>query len=181
MMWPWQQRADRANASRVFKVDESAASAGFAGIASHVFDQRQPLRFLSEEWVRGFNIAVDHLDLPAPDADDPLNTQNGSYSMAQVIEGGPDGEVCTLLRVNDGSLKMELVSPGRVADLDPTITVRMSWEDAVGLSKGDLSPVEALTGGHIRVRGDLSVLIASQGVLDLAREHLTSLGTETTY
>ena len=37
------------------------------------------------------------------------------------------------------------------------------------MSKGELAPAEALNTGRVRVRGDLSVLVAAQQMLNAAR------------
>ena len=49
------------------------------------------------------------------------------------------------------------------------------------MAKGELTPAEALNAGRIRVRGDLSVLVAAQQMLAEARDSTGTLAAETTY
>ena len=64
---------------------------------------------------------------------------------------------------------------------DPDVTIVISYEDAVAMSKGELAPAEALNAGRIRVRGDLSVLVAAQQMLMAARASTHDLVSSTTY
>ncbi len=61
------------------------------------------------------------------------------------------------------------------------MTIVLSYSDAVALSNGELTPAEALTAGRIRVRGDLSVLVTAQSMLETARERTVELSATTTY
>jgi putative sterol carrier protein len=45
------------------------------------------------------------------------------------------------------------------------VTVSLGRQDAFAMARGSLSAADALAGGRIRVRGDLSVLAAAQDVL----------------
>ena len=51
----------------------------------------------------------------------------------------------------------------------------------MALSRGELTPAEALNAGRIRVRGDLSVLVAGQAMVDAARAGGGGLVPATTY
>ncbi len=135
-------------------------------------------RFLSPDWVAAFNDALADLELPPPGPADGLATQGGSFSMAQIVTGGPEGERTTVLRVTAGAVSMALAADWTEPEAD--VTVRLAWEDAVALATGLLSPVEALTAGRIRVRGDLSVLAAGQAALAAAQPLLRGLQAETT-
>ena len=61
------------------------------------------------------------------------------------------------------------------------MTIVISYDDAVAMSKGELAPAEALNAGRIRVRGDLSVLVAAQQMLVAARSSTQALVASTTY
>lgn len=132
--------------------------------------------FLSPEWVAAFNAAV--ADVPVPDQGDdaPLATRNGAFTVAQVVRGGPAGEAGTTLAVAGGRVTMR-----SGADPDATVTVALSWDDAVAMATGTLSPTEALAAGRIRVRGDLGVLVAGQALLAALHPHLGALHAATTY
>jgi putative sterol carrier protein len=69
------------------------------------------------------------------------------------------------------------------ADPDPRadVTIVLSYEDAAALSTGELRAAEAITAGHIKVRGDLSVLAAGQAMMVAAQPHIRALAAGTTY
>ena len=136
-------------------------------------------RFLSPAWVQRFNeLATPHrVGEPGPEAG-PAD-RRGAFTMAELVEGGPGGEICTLVRVDGGRVSMALVDPDAAGQAD--VTVRLSWDDAVALSQGRLAPYQALAGGRIRVRGDLSVLAAAHGALGELQPSVAQLQAETTY
>jgi hypothetical protein len=57
---------------------------------------------------------------------------------------------------------------------DPTgavasnVTVVLTYDDALAIALGSLHPADALAAGRVRVRGELSVLVAGQAVLNAA-------------
>jgi len=137
-------------------------------------------RFLSPEWVAAFDTALDGVRVPGPGDDAGLGALDGTFTVAQQVRGTPDGDLTLLLAVSDGSLHLTLAGAG---DPEPSadVSVALSYEDAAAMSAGALSPAEALTAGRIRVRGDLSVLVASQQMLAAARPHVQDLAATTTY
>ena len=138
-------------------------------------------RFLTSEWVAAFNAALDGVVLPAPGPDAGLAASDGRYVVAQEVRGTPDGDVRLVLRTADGALSLEVGPLSADAAAGADVTIALDYEDAAALSTGALSPAEALTGGRIRVRGDLSVLSAGQELLSAAREHTRALDAGTTY
>jgi len=134
------------------------------------------VRFLSPEWVVAFNEAVAGVEVAPPGDDAGLATRDGSFSMGQVVTGGPGGEARTTLRVGGGRVAME---EGEAGDAD--VTVRVAWVDAVALAAGDLVPGEAIAAGRVRVRGDLSVLAEARSVLLALQLHLDELRKRTEY
>jgi putative sterol carrier protein len=141
-------------------------------------------RFLSEAWVEAFNAALEGTVLPAPPADAGLGAADGRFTVAQEVHGTPEGDLRILLRIADGTGRLERQDP---ADGDgpggavPDVTIALSYEDAAALSAGELSPAEALNAGRIRVRGDLSVLVTAQEMLATARSSTRSVADSTTY
>lgn len=133
-------------------------------------------RFLSTQWVDAFNEAVADVELAPPGADGALAVRDGRFAMAQVVTGGPDGEVCTTLRVDAGRLS---ITGGAVPDAD--VTIRLDWADAVAMAAGELAPGEAIAAGRVRVRGDLSVLAEAQTVLAAVQAQLQDLRAGTEY
>jgi putative sterol carrier protein len=61
------------------------------------------------------------------------------------------------------------------------VTITLSYGDAASLSKGELSPADALNAGRVRVRGDLSVLVAAQNLLTATRTASGASLPPTTY
>ena len=70
-------------------------------------------RFLTEEWVAGFNAALDGVELPPPGPDAGLAAADGHFTVAQEIRGGPDGDLQLLLHAHGGTLDLQ------VGPLDP--------------------------------------------------------------
>ena len=138
-------------------------------------------RFLTEAWAEALNAALDGASLPQPGPDAGLAAADGSFSVAQEVHGGPDGDVCLLLTAEAGTARLA------VAPLDATpatpvdVTIVLAYEVAVALATGVLTPAEALTDGHVRVRGDLSVLVAGQALLVAARALTRVVDADTTY
>jgi hypothetical protein len=138
-------------------------------------------RFLSPEWAAAFDAALDGVTLPGPGDDAGLAAADGRYTVVQEVRGGPDGDVTLVLVVDAGALHLS-VEPG-IGHEEPLgdVAISLSYQDAAGLARGELEAAAALTGGRIRVRGDLSVLVASQAVLAAARQAVGSLADTTTY
>ncbi len=132
--------------------------------------------FLSPEWVAAFNEAVSGAKVPEPGPDAALAARSGRFTVCQTVTGGPAGDVSTTLVVDGSRVAMQLGTNGQ-AD----VAVRLAWDDAVSLSRGTLSPTDALADGLIKVRGDLGVLVAGQAVLAALQEHLAPLHGDTTY
>ncbi len=148
-------------------------------------------RFLTGEWVEAINGSLDGVHLPGPGPEAGLAAQDGRFRVAQEVRGGPDGDVRLVLQAVDGALSFALTpldqpggpgGPGGPSAGDGVeVTITIGYADAVALSRGELSPAEALAGGRVRARGDLSVLVAGQELLAAAREHTRAVDAETTY
>lgn len=141
-------------------------------------------RFYSPEWVAAFNEGVAGLNPSSVDADASLVAAGGHFSVTQVVHGAPapdEGAAADLvatLAVDDHRVSLRLGEP---ADGPPDVTVALSWTDASALSRGELDAAGALAAGRVRVRGDLSVLVAAQALLAAAAGRLTDLQAATTY
>lgn len=136
-------------------------------------------RFYSPEWVAAFNDAVTGLDAGEVDTGASLAADGGRFRVVQIVHGAPEADLLVTLVVTDRRVSLELGEPE--AGTRPDVTVSLSYEDAVELSRGNLDPVEALGMGKIRVRGDLAVLLAGQAILTSAAAHLSALQAATTY
>ncbi|MGA3146452.1 MAG: SCP2 sterol-binding domain-containing protein [Acidimicrobiales bacterium] len=144
------------------------------------------VRFLSSPWAEEFNAALEGAAIPGPDPDAGLAAVDGTFTVVQEVRGAPDGDVRVILRVVDGSLRLQLEHPtdgggGGAEDPPADVTILISYDDAVAMSKGELAVAEALSAGRIRVRGDLSVLVAAQKMLMAARSTTRDLIASTTY
>ena len=141
-------------------------------------------RFYSAEWVAAFNEQVAGVDPASVDLGASLAATGGRFSVTQVIEGapaeegGPGEQVVATLSVDDHTVTLALGPPdsGR-AD----VTVLLSWTDVAAMSRGELDAAGALAAGRVRVRGDLAVLVAAQGLLAEAAGRLADLQAATTY
>ncbi len=143
-------------------------------------------RFLSLEWVEAFNAALSGVVLPGPGDRAGLAVADGPVTVAQEIHSGPEGDVRLLLHIDQGTLRLERCDPdpggtARAAEAGADVTMALSYEDAAAMSAGDLSPAEALNGGRIRVRGDLTVLVEAHHLLAAARRGTGDLAASTTY
>jgi hypothetical protein len=141
-------------------------------------------RFLSPAWAEAYNEALVGVALPLPGPDAGLAATDGRFTMAQEVRGTPDGDIRLVVAADVGSLHFRvepMADPGPGDDPAPDVTIVVSYADAVAMSTGELSPAEALNGGRIRVRGDLSVLVAAQAMIDAARRLLEGPAAATTY
>jgi hypothetical protein len=125
-------------------------------------------RYLSPEWVQAFNAALSGLDLSAAitaAGAGSLTASDGAFAVAQVVTDGPDGEVRTVLAVDEGGVTMT-IDPD--ATRPANVTIVLSYDDALAVARGTLDPADALATGRVRVRGELAVLVAGQSVLNVA-------------
>jgi hypothetical protein len=131
--------------------------------------------YLSPEWVQAFNDALAGLDLTdaiAAAGAGSLTVSEGSFAVAQIVTEAPPGlteppatEVRTVLTLDEGRITFE-TDPG--GTITANVTVVLTYSDAVAIARGTLSPADALAAGRIRVRGELSVLVAGQSILNAA-------------
>ena len=133
-------------------------------------------RYLSAEWVESFDAALGAVDLhdaiEAAGAHSLL-VADGMFSVAQVVDDAPQGTVRTVLTVADGHAHLAL-DPDGSASAQANVTLALGYADALAMAQGELEPADALADGRIRVRGDLSALVAAQDVLGVAAARLGS-------
>jgi len=145
-------------------------------------------RFLSDDWVAAFNAALggsDLRELTGTAADASLAAADGRFTVTEVVRDvPPDGDEVTItLRMDNGLVSLCRGTPSDAVEwaAAPAVTVSLSYADAAALSRSEFSPAEAIGSGRIKVRGDLSVLVASQALLAAAAGRLGPLQAETTY
>ena len=136
------------------------------------------VRFYSPEWIAAFNDAVSDLDSTTVDVGGSVSASTGRFTMIQQVEGAPEGTLAVALSVADGHVSMHEVQPG---DPSPQVTVSLTYDDAVALSRGELDAARMLATGRVKVRGDLAVLVAAQAVLAAAAGRVADLAASTTY
>jgi hypothetical protein len=157
------------------------------------------VRLYSPEWVAAFNEAVAEL-VPEPGV---------SFRMHQIVDGGPEGTLRVTLDVGIESdeaatgargagapgagivLRVERGDTAGTGDLSAgglsarsrasQVTVVVAYDDATALARGDTDPAALLRAGRVKVRGDLSVLVAGQKILADAATRLGSLSKRTTF
>jgi hypothetical protein len=139
-------------------------------------------RFLSPDWIAGFNAAL--RGAPLPDLKTgSTRAATGRWRVEQAISGVPgrppeDGPLRLVLSVEPGHVSLSTAAPHE----EPAdVVISLGYEDAAALSRGELDPAEALAAGRVRVRGDLSVLVAGQALLAAAAAHLAALQGETCF
>jgi hypothetical protein len=145
-------------------------------------------RFLSQEWVARYNEVLAGVEGPLPAPDAGLATAEGRFTVAQEVHDTPDGDIRLLVMAGGDGLRFRVEPLGggpaddeRRTEPVPDVTIVLSYEDAAAMSKGELTPAEALNAGRIRVRGDLSVLVAGQHMVEAARRQVEGLLPATTY
>jgi putative sterol carrier protein len=140
-------------------------------------------RFLTPEWVAAFDAALARAELPPLDEDAGITASSGRFTVREEVRGGPDGDVVVTLQADDGTLRAWWSRPGEPAGdgPGPDVTVVLAYDDARDLVSGTLSPATALAEGRIKVRGDLSVLVASQALLAAAQPAVGPVAAATTY
>lgn len=138
-------------------------------------------QFLSPEWVAAFDAALAGVTVPGPGNEAGLAAVDGEFTVIQEVHGAPSGDITVALTVSDGALHLSLLDEQEPGASTADVAISLAYEDAVALSKGELVAAEALTAGRVRVRGDLSVLVASQQMLASAQPYVQALAADTTY
>jgi putative sterol carrier protein len=146
-------------------------------------------RFLSPAWAAELDAALRGVARPPTGLESrpgTPGTPTGTVTVVQEVGGTPDGDVRLILQIDEGEVHLRVEAaddgppPGDESPL-PTVTIAVSYADAASLSRGELTPAEALNAGRIRVRGDLSALVAGQELLVAARSATAGLAASTTY
>jgi hypothetical protein len=116
--------------------------------------------FLTDEWFAAMDAALSTIGADiAPSAS--VRGSSGNFTVAQRVGDG-DGAVVAVLEVENGAARF--LRAERLPD-DVSVAVLISERDAAGLNAGTLDVATALAEGRIKVRGDLSVLVAAQDLL----------------
>ena len=124
------------------------------------------VKFLSDEWAQALKTGMN------ADAAFKAAAAGKTATIQQVIGDGDD-QTHYWIRVADGGIDMGL---GDAEGPDATITE--SYETAVGLAKGELSPVTAFMTGKVKVAGNMGMLLGLQNVLTLLPTAMSAIDVE---
>lgn len=102
--------------------------------------------YLSQEW----------LDESRALAGDQPERAGASARMQYVVSGGPDGDVKYSWVLENGKLVESRL--GEIDDAD--VTLSMTYDDSVAITKGDLDANAAFMQGRMKVAGDMGKLMA---------------------
>lgn len=111
-------------------------------------------KFLSEEWAQAVTAALgQHEGFRNAMGSNDLGIQFAT-------EDGPDGPVDYYLAAGGGSATMAL---GELES--PDVTVKMTYDTAAAVSKGELNVQTAFMTGKLKVSGNLAKLMMHQGAI----------------
>ncbi|GAC1477625.1 MAG: hypothetical protein NVS1B12_13090 [Acidimicrobiales bacterium] len=119
--------------------------------------------FLSPAWMRQVEAATPALD--------PALT----FTVAQVIVGGPHGDVSLSAAIAGGVLTVRPGSTG--ADL----TMRLTYATGAALATGAMTVHDAILPGAVKVSGDLDRLQTATSALVAVAEAMRAVQGETSY
>ena len=147
------------------------------------------MQLYSPEWVEAFNRAAAEVTAHPGPAGDVAGAQAGAeepggtapsrqrdFRLLQVVHGAPEGTVRIGLEASAGRLVMTREPPDEPA---PEVTLTVDYADAVALSRGEIDPARLIASGRVKVRGDLSVLVAGQSLLTRVATRVTPLSEGT--
>ncbi|MGH9044084.1 MAG: SCP2 sterol-binding domain-containing protein, partial [Acidimicrobiales bacterium] len=111
-----------------------------------------------------------------------LRLESGSFQMVEEIwdvpgRDEPQGPFKLVLALDKG--RISISSTDETVDAD--VVVSLGYESAAAMSRGDLDPIDAIGCGQVKVRGDLSLLLAAQSLFAVAGERGASMLADTTY
>jgi hypothetical protein len=141
-------------------------------------------QFLSAEWVAAFNEALEGLEPDATVVGGSIAAARGSFSVEQLVLDAPgDRTLRVRLGLEGGRLSMSLPDedPRAEGQGPANVVISLSYADAAAVSRGDLDAARALGEGRVRIKGDLAMLTALQGILASAGARLADLRAGTTY
>ena len=128
------------------------------------------MRYLSPAWLDAAGAAV------AGDGALGAALAGVTFTVTQVVTGGPDGDVTWSVAVDDGTVAL---TPGPAARSDLRLTT--DYATAAAVAAGQLGAQRAFVEGRLRVGGDLSLLIAHQRALAAVDDALAGVRARTTY
>jgi hypothetical protein len=128
------------------------------------------LRYLSLDWIAALGEEVERSDALRKAA------AGRRLAVTQIVTGGPEGDVCYHLDVNDGAVRF---GPGP-AD-DEQLRFLQDWATAVAVATGALNAQEAFIGGRIKLMGDQQLLLDSVPVFAALESVFSTVRERTDY
>ncbi len=104
-----------------------------------------------------------------------------ALGVLELVTGGPGGDLALFVTLGGGRMQLSLAPDPRETEKRADVSLRITWDDAVSLARGELEVMDALAGGRVKVRGSLPHLARYKELLDRTREALAPLYSETTY
>jgi hypothetical protein len=108
------------------------------------------LRYLSLDWIAALGDEVERSHALKEAA------AGRRFGVTQVVTGGPEGDVCYHLAVDDGTVRF---GPGPA--VDEQLRFLQDWKTAVAVATGAMNAQEAFIGGRIKLMGDQQLLLDS--------------------
>jgi putative sterol carrier protein len=124
------------------------------------------VRFLGPDWLAAVAAAAGEVRVDEP----------ARLHVAQVVTGGPDGEVAYTVHLSGGRMT---VAAGAADDVDVTFTC--DYPTAAALSRGERSAQDAFMAGTLRVGGDVGALLAAADALQRLGDVFAGVRDETEY
>lgn len=121
------------------------------------------MHYLSDEWIDAADTAVADL---TPSAD--------TFVVGYVVTGGPAGERSYTLRLGPDRVSVR-------AGSDAPVALRLTWDVAVAIAKGELSAQRAFLDGNMRIDGDAQALLGASDGLLAVDERLAAVRTVTQF
>lgn len=119
------------------------------------------MRYLSDEWIKEANAAVSGLE---PSAE--------PFAVSYTVTDGPDGE---------RSYTLDLGRPSIVTGGGAPVGLRMTWDMAKAIARGETSAQRAFLDGNMRIEGDAQALVGNTSGMAAVDAALTPLRATTNY
>lgn len=123
------------------------------------------VRFLSDEWAQAVKEGLNA-------SEGFVNASKGSRARIQQVVTKGDDDMSYWIAIENGTVDL---GTGRIED--PSLTISSSYETAVALATGQLSPMAAFMSGKIEVSNVMSAM-GLQGALSSAGAIIKDIETE---
>ncbi|MDQ3991834.1 MAG: SCP2 sterol-binding domain-containing protein [Actinomycetota bacterium] len=124
------------------------------------------VKFLSEEWTKAINEAVNSSDAFTQAA----GTQNATV---QNVVTTQEGEVKYWFKLDNGKAELAV---GETDNPDATLT--QDYDTAVAIARNELTGTAAYMSGKLKVSGDLMKLMQLQGVFNTLPQAISGVDVE---